>query len=84
MSNTKRKDHYVEASGTPLFNENKPWKVVGDKKKWYKPSKKQKNGYLSKIRLARRSDMKKAMNRPDIDGEVILPVSKKTDLWYYN
>jgi hypothetical protein len=82
MSNTTRGDYYIEANGEPCFG--KKWEAVMDKKKWYKPSKKQKNGYLSKIRLGRRTDMKKAMKHPDEDGDIILPVQKKTDVWYYN
>jgi hypothetical protein len=84
MSNTKRRDHYVDANGKPLFDEDKPWKVLGDRKKWYKPSKKAKEGDLMKVRVGRRRDLNKAMLHPDDDGDVILPVEKKTDVWYYN
>ena len=82
MSNTKRKDHYIEASGSHLFGDE--WKATADRKKWYKPSKKNKDGQLKKIRPVTRPKIKNAMLRPDEDGEVILPVDKKTDVWYYN
>ena len=82
MSNTKRKDHYIEAHGKSIFDEN--WKATMDKKKWYKPSKKNKEGGLMKIRVGRRRDLNKAMQHPDEDGEVILPLEKKSDVWYYN
>lgn len=82
MSNTKRKDHYIESSGSPLFGTE--WKATADRKKWYKPSKKNKDGQLKKIRPVTRPKIKNAMLHPDEDGEVILPVDKKTDVWYYN
>jgi hypothetical protein len=82
MSNTKRKDYYIEANGSPLFGDE--WKATADRKKWYKPSKKNKDGQLKKIRPVTRPKIKNAMQRPDEDGEVILPVDKKTDIWYYN
>lgn len=96
MSKTLRRDHYEDTKkkvGDQIFlgqvitnddDANEKWKMFRDKKKWYKPSKKQKNGYLSKLRTARRVDMKKAMMHPDEDGEIVLPVEKKTDVWYYN
>jgi hypothetical protein len=82
MSNTKRKDHYVDKHGKPVFG--KMWEATMDKKKWYKPSKKVKNGSLMKVRVGRRRDMNKAALQPDEDGQVILPPEKKTDVWYYN
>ncbi len=83
MSNTKRRDYYVEVDGEPCFG--KKWEDTMDKKKWYKPSKKQKKGgYVGKLRNARRVDMKKAMQHPDEDGEIVLPRERRTDVWYYN
>lgn len=82
MSNTKRRDHYVEAYGRPLFGET--WEATRDKKKGYKPYKKHKEGNLMKIRVGRRRDLNKAMLHPDEDGQVILPSEKKSDVWYFN
>ncbi len=82
MSHTKRKDYYVEADGKPLFGEK--WKATSDRKKWYKPSKKIKKNFLVKLRPGNKAKLKQAMNHPDEDGEIILPVEKKTDAWYYN
>lgn len=82
MSKTKRKDHYLEATGKPCFGEE--WKAISDRKKWYKPSRKDKQGSLSKLRPGRKVELKRAMQRPDEHGQVILPVEKKTDIWYYN
>lgn len=82
MSRTTRKDYYVEANGKPLFGPE--WKAKADRKKWYKPSKKNKRGYLGKIRPGRKPEMKRAMGHPDEDGEIVLPVERKTDVWYHN
>jgi hypothetical protein len=82
MSNTKRKDYYVTVSD--YYPDSKKWKATSDRKKWYKPTKKAKKGYVGKARLGRKADMKRAMMRPDEDGEIILPVEKKTDVWFYN
>ena len=82
MSNTKRRDYYVDACGVSCMN--KDWMATADRKKWYKPSKKDKHGWLEKIRLGRKIEMKRAMLHPDDDGEIILPKEKRTDVWYYN
>ncbi len=82
MSHTVRKDYYVEVSGEPLFGPK--WKATADRKKWYKPSKKSKAGYLGKIRPGRKVEMKRAMVHPDEDGDIILPQERRTDTWYYN
>jgi hypothetical protein len=82
MSKTIRKDHYVEVHGEPCFGET--WEATMDKKKWYKPGRKQKEGYVGKVRPVKKGDFKRAMMHPDEDGEVILPKEKKTDVWYYN
>ena len=82
MSKTKRKDHYIEVSGKPIFD--KEWKAEADRKKWYKPSKSDKEGWLGKIRPGKKVAMKRAMKTPDEDGEIILPIEKKTDTWFYN
>lgn len=81
MSRTKRKDHYIEKHGEPIFGDE--WKATADKKKWYKPSKKAKK-YLDKTRTNKDSLIKKAMLNPDDDGNVILPPKKNTDTWNYN
>ena len=82
MSHTTRKDYYVEANGEPLFGPT--WKATADGKKWYKPAKKQKQGWLGKVRPGNKVAMKRAMVRADEDGDVVLPVERKTDTWYYN
>jgi len=82
MSHTIRKDYYVEADGKPLFGAE--WKATSDRKKWYKPAKKQKQGWLGKVRLGNKVAMKRAMVRADEDGDVVLPRERKTDTWYYN
>ena len=82
MSNTIRKDHYVEAHGKPCFGEK--WKATADRKKWYKPSKKQKSGFTGKLRVGRKVELDRAMNRPDEDGEIVLPKEKKSDVWFFN
>lgn len=87
MSKTKRKDHYLETGQGSLhetFQPEKAWRDTSDRKKWYKPSKKDKQGWLSKIRKGRKVQLNRAMQRPDEHGQVILPVEKKTDVWYYN
>ena len=81
MSNTKRKDYYIEACGSPLFE--KKWKATSDKKKWYKPSSKAKQ-YLIKIRPGNRVAMNRAMRKLDEDNEIILPEERITDCWNYN
>jgi hypothetical protein len=80
MSNTKRKDYYVEAYGSPLFG--KRWKATSDKKKWYKPGMKAKK-YLLKARPGNRIKMNRAMQKLDEDNEIILPEERITDRWYY-
>ncbi len=72
----------MEVSGEPVFGPK--WKATADRKKWYKPSKKNKKGYLGKIRLGKKPAMKQAMAHPDEDGQVVLPVERRTDDWYYN
>ena len=53
MSRTKRKDHYIEKHGEPIFGDE--WKATSDRKKWYKPSKKAKyrDEQDSEIRILR-------------------------------
>ena len=82
MSNTIRKDYYAEFCGGPIFGE--AWKATADRKKWYKPHKKNKEQWLNKLRPGNKAKMKEAMRHPDEDGEIVLPVEKKTDCWYYN
>jgi len=81
MSRTKRKDHFIEKYGEPLFGDK--WEATSDKKKWYKPSKKQKK-FLEKERTDKPSLIKKAMQNPDEDGNVLLPPKKNTDTYYFN
>ena len=82
MSHTTRKDYYVEADGEPIFGPK--WKATADRKKWYKPAKKQKEAWLGKIRPGNKAAMKRAMAHPNEDGDVMLPTERKTDCWYYN
>ena len=82
MSRTKRKDHYIEKHGEPLFGEE--WQATRDKKKWYKPSNNQKKGHIGKVRTSSRSKLKNAVQKADPENGPILPVEKKTDTWNFN
>lgn len=83
MSDTKRRDYYIDRFGEPCFGPE--WKATSDKKKWYKPRKKSKTrGYVHKLRNDRREKHKEAMRHPDEDGQVILPNTKHSDVWYHN
>jgi hypothetical protein len=81
MSNTKRKDYYVDTYGSPLSE--KKWKATSDKKKWYKPSSKAKE-WLQKERPGKKVKLRRAMQKVDEDNEIILPIDKKTDSWNWN